>query len=43
MDGDKQQDSTPQKDSTLGFKWMKITRNLEKGPDEYELHYAWSW
>ena len=24
MDGVKQQDSTPQNDSTLGFKWIKI-------------------
>ena len=29
MDGVKQQDSTPQKDSTLGFKWIKkITQNI---------------
>jgi hypothetical protein len=25
MDGVKQQDSTPQNDSTLGFKWIKRT------------------
>jgi hypothetical protein len=28
MDGVKQQDSTPQNDSTLGFKWIK--KNLTK-------------
>jgi hypothetical protein len=29
MDGVKQQDSTPQNDSTLGFKWIKkITQNI---------------
>jgi hypothetical protein len=29
MDGAKQQDSTPQNDSTLGFKWIKkITQNI---------------
>jgi hypothetical protein len=26
MDGVKQQDSTPQNDSTLGFKWIKKNR-----------------
>jgi hypothetical protein len=29
MDGVKQQDSTPQNDSTLGFKWIKkISQNI---------------
>ena len=28
MDGVKQQDSTPQTDSTLGFKWIKIAQNI---------------
>ena len=29
MDGVKQQDSMPQNDSTLGFKWMKnIAQNI---------------
>ena len=29
MDGVKQQDSTPQNDSTLGFKWItKIAQNI---------------
>ena len=29
MDGVKQQDSTPQTDSTLGFKWIKqIVQNI---------------
>jgi hypothetical protein len=28
MDGVKQQDSTPQNDSTLGFKWIKKSHNI---------------
>ena len=31
MDGVKQQDSTPQNDSNLGFKWIKkIAQNIVK-------------
>jgi hypothetical protein len=33
MDGAKHQDSTPQNDSTLGFKWIKkIAQNIVKTP-----------
>jgi hypothetical protein len=28
MDGVKQQDSTPQNDSTLGFKWIKKSHKI---------------
>jgi hypothetical protein len=40
MDGVKQQDSTPQNDSTLGFKWIKKNRAKKKDRTwlKYELH-----
>jgi hypothetical protein len=35
MDGVKQQNSTPQNDSTLGFKWIKkIAQNIVRGYED---------
>jgi hypothetical protein len=39
MDGVKQQDSTPQNDSTLGFKWIKKNRTKYCGSRDHRTQF----